>query len=407
MRDHLNFSRIKRGGKFALLCMLIFLIVNGCHKLEEPTTEVRGTLIESSFIATYPSSFISNLLDIAGVDLKLDLHFTVNAVKAIYYTEGQNGDLVKASGVFLVPQTLDELPILSIQHGTETKREQVASVNPTITGEGLVGMVTASLGFATCLPDYLGLGESVMMHPYLLAKPSADASIDLLRAYKSYLNQTGINLNGDIYLGGYSEGGYVTLSLLKEIEMDYSSEFHVTACAPMAGPYDLDATIRKIIGEDSYEEPTFIAYFLTAYNDYYGWNRLDEIFQSPYAGSMESLFDGSQTTTEINNQLTNILSDLVRDDFKNGYLNGTDDQMVNAVKENTLLGWKPTAPIRFYHSNGDEIVPYQNALSVMEDFTANGATDISLVTIDSLQHAKAALPAYIKMVEWFDSLRTL
>jgi len=406
MQILLSFSRFKECTiRISLFLIVISLVVTGCRKTETPPPEVRGGIVQSSFIATYTPSVISDLILAAGGEVVLNLRFPVNAIRTVYYTEGPDGSLVKASGVMLIPDDQEPLPLLSIQHGTETKRSRVASANPSTIGEGLVGLVTASLGFATCLPDYLGLGESVMIHPYLLEKPSAGASLDLLRAYRTYLEQSGVVLNGDLYLGGYSEGGYVTLALMKEIEENHASEFRVTACAPMAGPYDLDGTIRQIIRQSEYREPAFIAYFLTAYNDYYGWNRLDEIFKSPYAGNMESLFDGNHTTGEINNLLPGIITELLQDDFKNGYLDGTDTLVVNAVKENTLLGWKPSAPVRFYHSNGDEIVPYENALTALQDFTSRGAVDIQLVTTDSLHHSQAALPAYTGMIEWFDSLR--
>ena len=298
------FSKIKRIGLRILPFLFISsLFITGCHKTETPPPEVRGGIVQTSYIATYPPSLISSFIGIIGVEINMDLQFSVNAVKIIYFTEGPEGSLVKASGVMLIPENQESLPLLSIQHGTETKRELVASVNPSTIGEGLVGLVAASLGFATCLPDYLGLGESVMIHPYLLAKPSADASLDLLRAYKTYLEQNGVNLSRDLYLGGYSEGGYVTLALLKEIEQNHADEFHVTACAPMAGPYDLDATIHLILQKSYYPEPAFIGYFLTAYNNYYGWNRLVEIFKSPFADDMENLFNGSYTTGEINDQL--------------------------------------------------------------------------------------------------------
>lgn len=385
--------------------ILAFLLA-GCQKSENKPGETRGEIVETSYLADYTPSFVLNLVHLAGAQVDLDIEYQVTALKMVYYTEGKGGSLVEASGVLLIPKGQSSLPLLSIQHGTETLRRKVASSNPATVGEGVVGMVAASLGFAVCLPDYLGLGVSETIHPYLLAKPSAAASLDLIRACTKYLEEKGLQWDGNLYLGGYSEGGYATLALLKDIEENYYDDFQVTACAPMAGPYDLDNTIRLILQQSFYPEPAFIGYFLTAYNDYYGWNRLNEIFKTPYAGEMENLFDGTHTTGEINDFLPDTISSWIQAAFINSYIAGTDAEMRQAVEENTLLDWVPKAPVRFYHSNGDEIVPYQNSLTAMRVFVTHDATDIQLVTIDSLPHAEAALPAYTGMIEWFDSLNT-
>ncbi len=59
---------------------------------------------------------------------------------------------------------------MSIQHGTETKRDRVASVSPENSTEGIVGLLSASMGYLTMVPDYPGFGVSTCMHPYLHAE---------------------------------------------------------------------------------------------------------------------------------------------------------------------------------------------------------------------------------------------
>jgi hypothetical protein len=44
---------------------------------------------------------------------------------------------------------------------------------------------------------------------------------------------------------------------------------------------------------------------IAAYNDVYGWNKIENFFNSPYAEKISSLYDGTKTTTEINEALTN------------------------------------------------------------------------------------------------------
>ncbi len=388
--------------------ILLILISSGCQKEIEPEVEVNepGDLIQATPLSSYSATDIESILNAFGFNFPLEIEYSVNVVKIVYYTYDPAGELVKASGVLMIPKQLSDLSSICFHHGTETKRSQVASVNPLSTGEGFAGLIMASVGFLTFQPDYLGLGESGILHPYLFAESYADASIDLLTAGRTYCIEEGITLNGDLYLGGYSEGGYATLAVQKEIEKQFSFEFEIIANAPQAGPYDLHETVKYLIGFDEYPEPTFLAYMVTAYNDVYGWNRLDDFFLDPYAGQMEQLFDGNHTMSEIANNLPEKVSLLFKESFITGYLNGNETEFINAVKGNTLLNWTPLAPVQFYHSNADEVVPYQNSLTAYENLQAHGASDVSLVTIDGMKHAEAALTDISLMTVWFDSLRT-
>ena len=93
---------------------------------------------------------------------------------------------------------------MSIQHGTETKADLVASVSPNNSVEGLVGLITASMGYFTVIPDYLGFGVSDIMHPYMHTESIIPCILDFMRAGKSYCSANQISLNGKVFLTGYS-----------------------------------------------------------------------------------------------------------------------------------------------------------------------------------------------------------
>jgi hypothetical protein len=93
---------------------------------------------------------------------------------------------------------------MSVQHGTETKRTNVGSQSLQYAYEGFIG---AGLGYYTLVPDYLGLGESTLMHPYHCAKASAETVIDFIRACRTEAETLNKKLNGQVFLAGYSEGG--------------------------------------------------------------------------------------------------------------------------------------------------------------------------------------------------------
>jgi pimeloyl-ACP methyl ester carboxylesterase len=280
----------------------------------------------------------------------------------------------------------------------------VASVSPLNSTEGIVGLISASMGYMVVVPDYLGFGSSRIMHPYLHAESLIPCVIDLMRAARSYASTNQISLNGQIYLTGYSEGGYVTLVTQKAIEESYPAEFNLKAVAPLSGPYDLQGMIQSIFQSGHYDSPAYIAFFLTAYNNVYGWNRLNDFFNAPYASKMPGLFDGSKTWGEVVTSLPASFSALMKPAFITDYLAGNEADVQTAVQENTRLNWVPQTPIHFFHGDADEIVPYQNAVTAVETFISNGAANVQLITITGGTHETTGPVAVVGALQWFESM---
>ena len=244
------------------------------------------------------------------------------------------------------------------------------------------------------------------MHPYLDAESLIPSVIDLLRASKTYCSENQIILDERVFLAGYSEGGYVSLVTQKVIEEDYTSEFDLTAVAPMAGPYDLKGTVDTAFKSNNYQgDMAYIGFFFTAYNEIYGWNRLNDIFNAPYAAMMPNLYDGSRTWGEILAQLPSSFSELMNPDFINNYLNGKETDVSLVIQENTILNWTPQTPIHFFHGDADITVPYQNVLTAIEQFESNGALNIELTTIPGGNHETSGPVASIEAIQWFESFQ--
>ena len=173
----------------------------------------------------------------------------------------------------------------------------------------------------------------------------------------------------------------------------------------MAGPYDLSEMIDSIFQQDRYPSPAYIAFFMTAYDNIYNWNRLNSFFNSPYAEMMTGLFDGSKTYAEIINQLPVSINLLLKEDFVSDYLQGKETEVQAAIIENTLLNWKSSAPIRFFHGDLDKTVPIFNATNAVTSLKASGGSDIELITIKGADHETAGLPCIFGMIEWFNQLQ--
>lgn len=387
---------------------LFWIIACESESVDEPKidpcnpSDVAGELLEETYFLTFAPQDVQTILSLYGAPIGLTLEYAVDAYRVSYHTLDKAGELTRASGVMLIPHDLDTLDVLSVQHGTIFKRDEVGSVHPYYTAEGLI---TAMNGYLVVVPDYLGLGESELLHPYLHAGLSANAVIDMIRAARIYACQNEIVLSDKLFLAGYSEGGFVTLATHKIIEADYADEFQLTAVAPMAGPHDLSGSTRNLLNRSTYANPAYIAYIMAAYNDIYDWNRLDQIFREPYATRIPELLDGSLTGSEINAQLTTNVDSLLRTDFKDSFIAGEEIQIEAALFENSTLGWGPIAPVRLFHGTSDSTVFYENSVSAYESMKANGGLSVDLVPLTGANHATAAFPAYYLAMEWFDSLR--
>jgi pimeloyl-ACP methyl ester carboxylesterase len=386
------------------LLIVILLVLAGCDLATKPEEKDRGDIISHELMGDYRPVEIQQALALFGLPPSLQPQFGVEVYRIVYQTLDQYGDDHHASGVVLVPERDDGSPLLSLQHGSALKRDNVASDNIFMTTEGITGLLMAALGYTVSAPDYLGFGESDVIHPYLHGESLSQATIDFIRAAQKLCGKKNHPLNGQLFLTGYSEGGYVTLATQKAIEESYSDEFDLTAVAPLAGPYDLIGTFESILQAGSYAWPAYLAFAFIAYDDIYGWNRLAEIFNSPYHATLPELLDGTHTFAEVNSQLPVAAADLLRPDFITAYLNGNEVVARSAFGENGLLDWQPIAPIRLFHGDADETVPYQNALSVIENLASNGSTDIELITVAGADHITAGLPSVLGALDWFNSL---
>ncbi len=369
----------------------------------EPIYSQRGEILSVELKSTIEVNNLKSILKSLNVEDNLisKLIYDVDFYKMVYTTLNHKGQIVKASGALFIPKGLNNLSLISIQHGTQTKRTNVGSINPYYSIEGIIG---SSLGYFAIVPDYLGLGESDMFHPYHYAKTSADVVIDFIRATRSFSINNKIKLNGQVFLIGYSEGGYVTLAAQREIEKSYYNEINITASAPMAGAYDLYLTAQLILRNKYYDQPSFLAYLIYTYNEIYGWNKINEVFNSPFAEKISSLFDGTKTTLEINSALTNDLSLLFNQKFIKEFLDGNEKDFTYALRENSLINFIPVTPTRLYHGDADEYVPYENSLRAKEYFNLHGA-NVELITIKNGTHVSSGLPSIINAISWFDSLK--
>ncbi len=269
---------IKRLLVLLLAVISISFIFHGCGEDKDPDPD-RGELISTKIVASLPASTINNMF--AELLNGSELEYSIDAHKIVYNTIDTDGNPTPASGMMIVPADLISAPVLVLNHGTVTKRTDVASEKLIESFEGVMGILTAATGYIVILPDYLGFGESELNHPYIHAKSLATAIVDCMRGAGRLSADISIDWNGKLFLAGYSEGGYATLAAHREIEEFHSDEFNLTAVVPMAGPYDLRGMVDSTFADQYYSSSIYPAFILSSSNRIYGWHRMAVFFNSP------------------------------------------------------------------------------------------------------------------------------
>ncbi len=395
---------INRCSRWFVLLILTGLSACGLFDSESEIAQPGG-LISDSLFFTYPTSSVQFIMDFIEFPDSIQPKYDVEVYRVLYTTTTPQGDVVTVSGILAAPAATGSWPLVSIQHGTEIRRLSSGYYNPMFYAPQ--ALVTAAFGYVTIAADYLGLGISTDLHPYLYAPAEAAPVVDLIKAAQEVARRENIELNGQLFLVGYSEGGFVTLAAQRELEMRYASEIPITASAPCAGPYDLQATAEYLLSSrDYYEHPGYLAYLFYAYDNIYGWHRIDQIFQEPYASRIPDLLDGTKEMSEIDAALTPYLDRLLDSSFVADFLSGRDSVFRQALRENSPLDWAPQVPTRFFHGTADSTVPYFNSVTAYDSLRARGATEVSLVPIPQADHQTALLPVMLQVGAWFDSLKT-
>jgi pimeloyl-ACP methyl ester carboxylesterase len=392
-----------------LLTVLLLFSFAGCHNLfdkeEEPEPEY---LVSYDLIKSYLPLMVDAFFEemVAQFPEMAQIRDRAKHGIVIYkmtYKTTFKGENVVASGLVAAPMGEGPYPVISYQNGTNTLHSNAPSVNPNDDLYMLLQSVAAT-GFVISIPDYLGFGASDdMFHPYLHAESTVQSVVDMLRAVKELAALRNFTLDDNLYLTGYSQGGWATMQVQKTIETQYSGEFYLKASAPCAGPYDLSYINEYILTQESYPMPYFVAYI---YNSYLN---LDEnitppeaVFASPYNTLVPNLFDGSKSGDELNDLLTTSTAALFTENYRSNYL--TDDTfspLLSAMETNSAVAWKTSVPTRMIHGTADDLVPYQVAVNMHSDFQDKGTTRVELIPLQGLDHRGGIIPAGLLAVEWF------
>ena len=183
------------------------------------SAEELGTLVafEEQEGLSFSKAALQTLITTFGVaDQVGDLQNGVQTYFVRYQTQDR-GELVEATGMIVYPDLTGEVPVLLWLHPTMGFSDDCAPTAIGIEGAALP-LLLASMGFIVVAPDYLGMsgyaGPSEQMHPYIVAEPTAVASLDALRALdrlQEAVSPPVTPARDRLVMWGASQGGFAAL----------------------------------------------------------------------------------------------------------------------------------------------------------------------------------------------------
>ena len=329
---------------------------------QPPENSAPGALLSGSMVNTITPAQITQAFKDPESHIQGGIvpRYSVSSYRLNYVTTDKNGAKVTASGLVSVPVkgAGARSPVLSYQHASTFRNNQAPSIKVEAVEPPLV---LASLGYIVVSPDYVGFGASYgVEHPYLTSSPSSRAVIDMLSAAQTWRRQAGVADNGQLFLAGYSEGGYATMATHRAIHQQGGElKTQLQAAVPGAGPYDVQETLDEQL------------------------DRVRKLFP-PLALLIDPdhLSDASESVRNEVRRL--LLRQMVPEDgdvryqtlFMDRFL--ADDKAGIAAEHSVHLGWAPSVPVYLFHGRGDLTVPYSAAESARDTLRAAGAPDVTL-----------------------------
>lgn len=371
---------------------------------------VKAQILEYSKIDSLDIEGMQQVLTDFGVpDGFINVRFPIDFYRVRYMSRHPaNDEPIEASGAIAIPRGVTcAMPLASYQHGTVAAKSNVPSFN---NYESNIGKIFAGSGYVVCMPDYIGLGSSPGLHPYVHARSEADAALDLLRAARVLQDSLNFNLNDQLFIFGYSQGGHATMALHKEIEEQYSTEFQVTLSAPMSGPYDLSGVQAEvIIQNEAYPTPGYLPYVVFGYQSVYGnfYEEVSDIFIPPYDTSLLPLFDGTVSMGDINAAVPSIPNSILVPSQLEDFITNPNNPLRTTLALNDVYDWTPQAPLRIMYCNGDDQVAYLNSVKAYDKFVENGVEDVEYYDFGPFNHNGCVQFCLLAAYSLFEEMKDL
>ena len=366
--------------------VILFVIFISCDEnLQESCPEPKfGDFISIVDKGEMTIDYIEGLKPSYGLPDDFEISYDIKIYSVDYKTTDPNGNEAIASGAIYIPMNTgkESLSLVSGQHGLTIQKSDVASLIPAL---GYLGVFGASIGYAVIQPDYLGLGNSDFPYYPVYQKSNGKVLLDMVDGVKGFVCENDIKLNDNLFLIGYSNGGYNSIAMHEELS-SRPRDFDIDASVVIAGYYDLERE-KDFKYPEVIETPAWAIYHSYVIDKTYNLNIIDKIIQKPYVDNLDDLFSGEYSATYIDQKLTRYTEQLFTPEFLNEYetLEIFDDYK-KAINSNSLMNANIIGDIFLIHSKEDEVVPYGQSQNLFESIKSKGG-NAELVLLEKGKHS--------------------
>ena len=218
---------------------------------------------------------------------------------------------------------------------------------------------------------------------------------------KEFACENDITLNENLFLIGYSNGGYNSIAMHEELSKR-PRDFDIDASVVIAGYFDLkreeDFKYPEII-----ETPAWAIYHSYVLNKTYNLNVIDKIIRSPYVERLDDLFNGEYSATYIDQKLTRYTEQLFTADFLNNYDTlPIFDNYKEAIASNSLMNANISGDIFLIHSKEDEVVPYEQSQNLYDSVKSKGV-NAELMLLEKGNHSpQDYVMSVVEALKWLE-----
>lgn len=327
--------------------------------------------------------------------------YSGTAYRVMYKSTDNLGNPIAVTGTVLVPTNpylgQGPRPVVAYDTGTVGLAAKCAPSRANTDGswdEATFANTALQKGWVLAVTDYQGLGTVGGVHSYLVRKPAAYATLDMIRAAKQ-LPEAGLTATSPVGVMGYSQGGGAAAATA-ELAASYAPELPIKGVAAGAVPADLTAVANFLDG-------SFYANNLWyALSGLMSANNVDPA-QFLNAAGLDRL---AHTRTTCGN-----------DGILYGAYVKTRDYTTNGQPVSSYYGvapWttilpankignvKPTMPVFLGHSAFDDVIPYSVGTALKQSWCAKGAR-VTFTTYVSPTHVATAAFSYPDQMTWLQA----
>lgn len=418
-----------------MLIFLVYLLASFCQIVYADTFTYLGTKTVSELNKVLTDERKEFLKEIASKGYKLPraelAKYEVDLYKVEYESSvpEQNNRPIKAYGLVAIPKGMSgqELPFMSYHHGTVYQKNTVPSYSFLTDDPSryknsfetrLAVAQFAGQGYVVFAPDYFFMGDSNEPEAYLVKGSHQQACLDLYLATKDWLASSKSINQKQLFLTGWSQGGYVTMAFLEKLE---AIGVPVTAASTAAAPADIFASFNGTIYHPRRQDPVWLSTIISlssySFQNYYQKPGLvDELFKPEYIPSIHAIYYRTYKSTD---ELTSIMlalsrydeksksyiSDmamLLNDEFKNP-ANFALSEFGRIALKSDVYRWHFTTPVNMYYGLADEAVAPRVATVAANYQKAIGNKGvIAAKPVAKANHRSAYLTASSKQLRWFN-----